>query len=409
MKTLQKIILLSFAAMLLVILMNMSLYSTHGKNQTHSHLKIPPTITTTTSKYYQLLNSSDTFLKFDRNLCPALHGAVALFQLSSGSDYINRAVWNATQSVRCYARMRGYKLYQLNIDPKLGLQVNSEANKYVELQANMAELKSLERKCSHYAGVLAKRHCISAELLESYDYVIHLDADSGVVNPNHCFEEYITPGIDLHFLIRVHSGEIQAGHYVARKSGFAREFLLDWANQTCYAKGSDQGILHQKLADHFLTSDQNELCAKEKKVHGYFPWIKCIRNYTIALNSNTTTLKPANANKKDPHNKQVKFFARAQAFVRDGWSSEFKWSPQDFMLHAMKSRDDVLFSHGLRAAECTNTSWIIPYRTKHMVTDVEDMKKVWRTRDRTFYKIYPNFALISRLEECWPDCADLII
>jgi Protein of unknown function, DUF273. len=411
MKTFQKFISISLCTIILVIIV---IESVRSRPRDDILVLRDTPVKKVGTKSILVTNSSGSFLNFKRDVCPVLHGSVALFQLSSGSHYVSHVVWNAMQSVRCYARMRGYKLYQLSLDQKLGLQVNNEASNIKELRADLEELKKLEAKCRRYTGLLAMRHCISGELLESYDYVIHLDADSGVVNPYHCFEEYITPNVDLHFLIRVHSGEIQAGHYVAKKTDFARQFLLDWANKTVVGKGTDQGILHQKLADLFLTSDQNRRCAAEHKARGYFAWVKCMRNYMITfhnrntnVNSSATTLKPTET--KNNLHKRVKFFARAQAFVRDGWSSEFKWSPADFMFHAMKSRDDVLFSHRLRLDECTDSAWLIPYKTQHIVKDVETMKGVWEKRDNTFYKIYPDFALISRLTKCWPNCADLLI
>lgn len=82
-----------------------------------------------------------------------------------------------------------------------------------------------------------------------YDWFLFMDADMGVVNPNHLIEEYIDPNADLIFYDRLYNYEIMAGSYLAKNSEFARNFLLNWSlyehrvNPDSF-HGTDNGAIH---------------------------------------------------------------------------------------------------------------------------------------------------------------------
>ena len=84
---------------------------------------------------------------------------------------------------------------------------------------------SIPGKCKD-RDFMVERHCMIAHLLQYYDYIISIDADSGVINPNHCFEEYMAPDHDLVFMERVHSGEVTASQFTVKNTTFAKEFLM---------------------------------------------------------------------------------------------------------------------------------------------------------------------------------------
>ena len=63
-----------------------------------------------------------------------------------------------------------------------------------------------------------RRHCVVAEWMSQhpeFDWIMFIDGDIAVVNPNHSIYEYINEE-QIIFIDRLFNSEIMAGSYIAR-------------------------------------------------------------------------------------------------------------------------------------------------------------------------------------------------
>ncbi|VDD95843.1 unnamed protein product [Enterobius vermicularis] len=137
-----------------------------------------------------------------------------------------------------------------------------------------------------------KRHCIAAEILEKLnaDYIMMIDADNGVINPNRFIEEFILEDKDLIFYDRIYDNEVAAG--------------IKNINYVCF-----------KL-----------------NIKRVFVYIACIR---ILLEKDLSWKK------------RIAILPKRTAWVRDSWLTDSKWCENDFIIHGWKQRYFLFFEHNV--------------------------------------------------------------
>ena len=318
------------------------------------------------------LTASRNITFFKKSYCPSNFGDIAIFTLITNGSY-KLEVNNALVSIKCYSKMRGYKYYLFTFD---------EETKTLSPNAN----SSLNKSCLQLQ-LMFLRHCLVLSVLPFHDYVIHIDGDTGVVNPHHCFEEYIIPGVDVFHLERFHSGEIQAGHYIVKNTDFSKTYLRRLIDTKDRFKKyiPDNPLIYFPLSENTMTVHQWSQCRELFNNVSYEIFKRCVKKQWG----------------KQRLFKNIIIFRRGHDFARDGWLTKFAWSEVDFMLHAMKYQDDVLFTRKLSPEDCsTEDEWHLPLKSYFYIPNIDVMREIWLKTD-----IRENFAYDETdALKCWPNC-----
>ncbi|KHJ94437.1 hypothetical protein OESDEN_05628 [Oesophagostomum dentatum] len=172
-------------------------------------------------------------------------GIVVVVQNGNNKDQYQQA----QDTVGCYAAHHGYQFHYVNVE----------------------ENASLSTTCPH-KDFMFQRHCVVAHLMSSWkeSWLLFLDADMAVVNPNHLIEEYIPsdPNTHIVFYNRIFNHEVMAGSYLIRNSKISHDFLIHWSNYEFILPksfhGSDNGAIHSVIVSFELPKLKNdrEKCEK---------------------------------------------------------------------------------------------------------------------------------------------------
>uniref|UniRef100_A0A7I4YCU5 Glyco_transf_64 domain-containing protein n=1 Tax=Haemonchus contortus TaxID=6289 RepID=A0A7I4YCU5_HAECO len=229
--------------------------------------------------------------------CMAKFGKVTVF-----IGYLENALRGkmyrvARRSMKCYLKGVNYQLVTVNLE-------NDERTK---------------EKCQKYKMYLFKRHCIAAEYLKNTDWMLVLDADTGVVNPSHCIEEWIDDRVDVLVYERFFNSEISAASFMVRNSKFGRDFLMKWADRefTLHEgwNGLDNGVLHLHVLDTLIPDaiqerkNCHDVWLNATSYDTYMAVVSCVRQ---ALGA--THLWPGKS----------RFYRKAHGWVRDGYLADGK-------------------------------------------------------------------------------------
>ncbi|PIO69556.1 hypothetical protein TELCIR_08610, partial [Teladorsagia circumcincta] len=181
----------------------------------------------------------------------------------------------AQDTVKCYLKGVNYKLVTVNLE-------NDERTK---------------KLCYKYYDYLFRRHCIAAEYLKDTDWMLVLDADTAVINPNHCIEEWIDDRVDVILYERFFNYEISAATFMFHVLDIVLPGAIQ-ARQNCY--------------DVWYNATSYET---------YMASVSCVKQ---ALGA--TRLWPG----------QIRIYRKAHGWARDGFLTAGKWHDGDFMFHGWK-------------------------------------------------------------------------
>ncbi|VDO65749.1 unnamed protein product [Haemonchus placei] len=178
------------------------------------------------------------------------------------------------------------------------------------------------RKECAQKDVTFQRHCIVAKALGSFDWILFVDADIGVVNENSKLEKFLDSTKDIIFYSRFFNHEIMAGSYLVKRSEFSKRFLHGWADYEFSLPksfhGRDNGAIHMWVVKQAPSPDLEECeelwnAAKDYTSLSYYT-VCCRQILQKAISPN------------------IKILEKGQGWARDGWLTNGHWNPEiDFM------------------------------------------------------------------------------
>ncbi|PIO59453.1 hypothetical protein TELCIR_19083, partial [Teladorsagia circumcincta] len=123
----------------------------------------------------------------------------------------------------------------------------------------VADNSTLGRICPQ-KDFMFQRHCVVAHMMSLWDeqWLLFIDADMAIINPNHLIEEYVPSDPDVHivFYNRIFNHEVMAGSYLTRNSNYSYNFLLHWSNYEFKLPqsfhGTDNGAIHSAIISYEL-------------------------------------------------------------------------------------------------------------------------------------------------------------
>uniref|UniRef100_A0A914H5Z6 Uncharacterized protein n=1 Tax=Globodera rostochiensis TaxID=31243 RepID=A0A914H5Z6_GLORO len=296
----------------------------------------------------------------------------------------------AQSSLECYLRSTNYTFKRIDLDE------DNRAKKY----------------CVQYKQLFFRKHCIASAYLPETDWMLVLDADSGVVNPNHCIEEWIDDRVDLIFYERFFNWEIMSGNYLVKNTLFARKFLLDWANMEFSQpkfSSADNGALQLHILKTVLPNAQIEINACTKY------WQRS-EDYDSLMAYTTCVRSALGARRIWPP--KLRILRRAHGFCRDWFISSDGWAENDFMFHGWKAHNlsgdwKSPFEKVPNASECTGGYLGWHWRTDTRIS-VNEVRSRLAEIEKSSAANFPQKARIHahltepEVGECYPNCDEQI-
>ncbi|KAE9555185.1 hypothetical protein FO519_001609 [Halicephalobus sp. NKZ332] len=222
----------------------------------------------------------------------------------------------AQDSLSCYCQHYNYPLIRVSLDQE----------------------PDLVSRCPQ-KDFMFQRHCVFREMMlrnPKYHYFYFLDADMGIVNPNHLLEDYINPDADIVFYERIFNFEFMAGSYIVKNTQFGRYFLRDWYSYEDKIPnsfhGTDNAAIHQVFLERFKPEKANACrptWEASQDWDGVWKYVACVR---FNLGMNNTNFGRIEVRQKGTD----------RVWVRDGWLTGSRWGPRDFIFHGWQnSRLDI--------------------------------------------------------------------
>ncbi|GMT20770.1 hypothetical protein PFISCL1PPCAC_12067, partial [Pristionchus fissidentatus] len=219
----------------------------------------------------------------------------------------------ALNTVRCYAALHGYSV-SVEFDNKF-------------------------KECEVHKDKFFRRHCHTHKLMQKEippdTWMLYMDADVGVVNPNRLMEEFIEPGYEIYLTDRFYNWEYAVSFLVKnneRGRAWVDEFAKFEFRLPHSFHGTDNGALHPFLMFYLVPETRDpktrtaELCLSL--------WNRSA-GYEDLFGMQACTRMVIGERNHFPDRK-VKIYAKGSGWAHDLWIFHSHWATDDFMMHSLK-------------------------------------------------------------------------
>ncbi|KAI6233349.1 hypothetical protein M3Y99_00928800 [Aphelenchoides fujianensis] len=300
------------------------------------------------------------------------------------------------------------KMYRV---AQLSLQCYLKSTQYSYFYVDVDEDERTRGRCNQ-TNFYYKRHCVAAHYLKEVDWLLFLDGDIGVVNPDHCIEEWIDDRVDMIFYERFFNWEIMAGSYLMRNTERSRRFLMEWAEtdgqQFDGFTGYDNGALQLQILKAALPEARAEQRACEriyrrsKTQAEYMLYVSCVRVHLGSVRVFPSVLR---------------IYRRAHGWARDLVPSGNLWAPSDFMIHGWKANrlgeatvfNADVFKELPDPSKCSRGLDAWKWQADKRVGR-EELRQRLAQAERAFARAYPKvardlpFLIEPDVADCFPHC-----
>uniref|UniRef100_A0A7I4YA38 Hexosyltransferase n=1 Tax=Haemonchus contortus TaxID=6289 RepID=A0A7I4YA38_HAECO len=286
------------------------------------------------------------------------------------------------RTLACYASLSDYELIQVDID------INEEIN----------------AACSKHKVVRFKKYCAAAYFLKDTDWMLVVDDNAAVANPNHCVEEWIDERVNLNFVENFNNWEISDENYLVRRSSWSMKILQELAgmefNQALNQNKYDKGILLAFLA-HTLVDD------------GDMEYEQCMTEWGAKLNHHASTacgrlvlgyqrLWPG----------KVRIYRKGHGWIRDSALTSNFWCESDFILQNWQEQSiqgELWMSphdnKGSDICALKGSTWEwLPNKRLNCTVIREDLQAFETMRRKNYPKIADEFMRELDVWSCYPRC-----
>ncbi|EYB98816.1 hypothetical protein Y032_0128g1457 [Ancylostoma ceylanicum] len=226
----------------------------------------------------------------DMGKCVQYFGSVTIF-VADSKTFGNKSDL-ARRSLECYIKGTEYKLIRIDMDTD----------------------PRVNEVCAKHEAALFKRHCAASVYLADTEWMLVIDTETGVVNPDHCIEEWIDDRVDMMFYERFFNWEIAVGSYLVRNTEFSHEFLrklAEWEfKKLPLWNSNDQGafMLHLQATLIPYAAWEFDTCydywQKATNYQSYMAMVSCVR---MALGAQKFW------------SGKVRIYRKAHGWSRDAW------------------------------------------------------------------------------------------